>query len=399
MSTTARLLVVNQFGVWLGFFLVVPFIAGHGISRLGISTAAVGLVLGWRTFVQWGLMLPAGLFADRVGLRRAILGGLAGRTIGLLMLAWADGLWGLLAGVTAFGIAGSLFSPATRAYLALEVVEHRADAFALFNAVAVLGSALGPLLAVAASPLGFDVTCYAAAGVFAVLAMAQARYLPPAPAAPDVLPVRAAVRGMVRARRLQAYTLASSGLAIVSNVVFLLLPLEAARLLRHDQAGTAGVFTLIAVTTVLLQLRLVAVRKRIGGLAATAAGTAVAGLGFLGIAATRVLWPEPPQGAGAVPPMLLIAAGTVLVAAGQALALLASQEVVADWSPPGQSAAGFGLWGFGAGLAAAAITPVVGRLEDAGHQDGLPWLAPVFVCATGLVSAFAVRLLARDDRV
>lgn len=54
MSTTARLLVVNQFGVWLGFFLVVPFLASHGTSRLGISTAAVGLVLGWRTFVQWG---------------------------------------------------------------------------------------------------------------------------------------------------------------------------------------------------------------------------------------------------------------------------------------------------------------------------------------------------------
>lgn len=342
-------------------------------------------------------MLPAGLFADRVGLRPAILGGLAGRTIGLLMLAWADGLWGLLAGVTAFGIAGSLFAPATRAYLALEVADHRADAFALFNAVAVLGSALGPLLAVAASPLGFDVTCYAAAVVFALLAVAQARYLPPAPA-PDVLPLRAALRGMARARRLQAYTVASSGLAVVSNVVFLLLPLEAARLLRHDQAGTAGVFTLIAGTTVLLQLRLVAVRKRIGGLAATAVGTATAGLGFLAVAITRACWPEPPDRPGVVLPVLLIVAGTVLVAAGQALALLASQDVVADWSPPGQSAAGFGLWGFGAGLAAAAITPVVGRLDDAGQQDGLPWLAPAAVCAVAIASAFAVRLLARHGR-
>lgn len=83
LSLLARLLVVNQLGINIGFFMVLPFLATYLTDDLGYGAALVGIVLGARTLSQQGLFLLGGTAADRIGYRPVIIIGLrsAGRRV------------------------------------------------------------------------------------------------------------------------------------------------------------------------------------------------------------------------------------------------------------------------------------------------------------------------------
>lgn len=68
-SPAVRLLLVNQFGVNTGFYLLIPYLAVHLSRDLGMSAAAVGTVLGVRNLSQQGLFVIGGSAADRLGAR------------------------------------------------------------------------------------------------------------------------------------------------------------------------------------------------------------------------------------------------------------------------------------------------------------------------------------------
>ena len=129
-----RLLLVNQLGVNTGFYLLIPYLATHLTENLGLSAAVVGVVLGVRNLSQQGLFIIGGSASDRLGARGVIIAGCALRTLGFALFALGDGLAVLLAASVLSGVAGALFNPAVRAYLAQEAGENRAEAFALFNA-------------------------------------------------------------------------------------------------------------------------------------------------------------------------------------------------------------------------------------------------------------------------
>ncbi len=77
-----------------------------------------------------------------------------------------------------------------RAYLAADAGDRRVEAFATFNVFYQAGILLGPLAGMALLAFDFRVTAAAAAGVFAVLTVAQLLALPrqrAAPVEPSVL--------------------------------------------------------------------------------------------------------------------------------------------------------------------------------------------------------------------
>lgn len=152
LSPAARLLVVNQAGVNLGFFMVVPFLAAYLIDDIGMTAAAVGLVLGARTLAQQGLFLPSGMLIDRIGPWPSIVTGCALRVVAFLGLGLAKDPLVALASVLLIGAAGALFQPASRAYLALEATERRAQAFAVFEVWATPGRCWAPSWARFCSP-------------------------------------------------------------------------------------------------------------------------------------------------------------------------------------------------------------------------------------------------------
>ena len=65
LTAPSRMLVVNQFGINLGFYLVLPFLATH-MGSLGYAAATIGLVqtdikrvLAYSTISQLGYMFLA----------------------------------------------------------------------------------------------------------------------------------------------------------------------------------------------------------------------------------------------------------------------------------------------------------------------------------------------------
>jgi uncharacterized membrane protein (DUF485 family) len=46
----SRMLMINQFGINLGFYMLMPYLAGYLAGPLGLAVWAVGLVLGVRNF-------------------------------------------------------------------------------------------------------------------------------------------------------------------------------------------------------------------------------------------------------------------------------------------------------------------------------------------------------------
>ncbi|MFG3014033.1 MFS transporter [Streptomyces cinerochromogenes] len=180
----ARLLMVNQFAINLGFYMLMPYLADHLAHGLGLAAWAVGLVLGVRNFSQQGMFLLGGTLADRYGCKPMILTGCALRAVAFGLLAVAGSLPALVAASALTGLAGALFNPAVRAYLAADAgQERRVAAFAAFNVFYQAGILVGPLAGLALLAWDFSAVCTAAALIFGTLAVLQSRALPARPPA------------------------------------------------------------------------------------------------------------------------------------------------------------------------------------------------------------------------
>ncbi|MCA1695790.1 MAG: MFS transporter, partial [Actinobacteria bacterium] len=62
-----QLLLVNQLSINIGFYMLIPYLAGYLAGDLGLAVWVVGLVLGVRNFAQQGMFLIGGTLADRLG--------------------------------------------------------------------------------------------------------------------------------------------------------------------------------------------------------------------------------------------------------------------------------------------------------------------------------------------
>ena len=114
LSPAAKLLVINQFGINVGFYMLMPFLASYMNDRLGYGAAVVGLVLGVRNLSQQGMFLLGGTAADRLGCRPMIIAGCALRIVSFGLFAVFTSLPGLFAAAILTGLAGALFNPAVR---------------------------------------------------------------------------------------------------------------------------------------------------------------------------------------------------------------------------------------------------------------------------------------------
>ncbi len=138
---SVQLLVLNQYGVNTGFYMLVPYLSMHLTGNLGLSVAITGLVLGVRTLSQQGLFLIGGTAADRLGPHRVIITGCALRSVGFAVFAFGTSIPPLLILASILsGLAGALFNPAVRSYIAVAEPDRRADAFAVFNVFAQAGA-------------------------------------------------------------------------------------------------------------------------------------------------------------------------------------------------------------------------------------------------------------------
>ncbi|MDX2862258.1 MFS transporter, partial [Streptomyces scabiei] len=388
---SVQLLMVNQFTINLGFYMLMPYLAAHLAGPVGLAGWLVGLILGVRNFSQQGMFLLGGTLADRLGYKPMIIAGLMLRIVGFATLGLVESVPALLAASAATGLAGALFNPAVRAYLAADAGERRIEAFALFNIFYQAGILLGPLVGMVLTGVSFRVTCLVAAGIFALLSVVQIRALPDrrgddAEAEADRNDQGEGVlkqwRGIFANRPFLLFSMAMIGSYVMSFQVYLALPLEVRRLGGQGTFGTAAVALLFAVSglsTILGQTKVTAwCKARMEPGRALTWGLLTMGLAFVPLLVAAAA-PIPDGGPGlwllaAVPPAL----SALLLAVGTMIAYPFEMDTIVRLSGNRLVATHYGLYNTICGIGITLGNLLTGVALDAARAAGmsaLPWVA------------------------
>ena len=393
----SRLLMINQFGINLGFYMLMPYLAGYLAGPLGLAAWAVGLVLGVRNFSQQGMFIVGGTLADRLGYKPLIVAGCLLRTAGFGLLVFAQSLPAVLIASAATGFAGALFNPAVRAYLAADAGERRVEAFALFHVFYQAGILAGPLVGLALMTVDFRVTAAGAAAVFALLTIAQLFALPrrdsdPAAATTSVLQYWRTVAGN---RSFLLFAAAMIGSYVLTFQIYLAMPLHAAFLApQHASALIAAMFVVSGAVAVTAQLRITRwFSDRWGSSRSLIIGMTVIALSF----APLILVPDNRFGTAAAIGALLVT--TAVLAIGSAAVFPFEMDTVVALSGGRLVGTHYGFYSTIVGVGILAGNVATGALVQAARQQGLDALVLAALAAIGLLSAAALRSLARNGHL
>ncbi|WP_440581798.1 MFS transporter [Streptomyces djakartensis] len=392
LSPLLRLLVVTQLAFNVGFYAVLPFLAGHLGSAMGMAGWLVGFVLGLRTFSQQGLFVVGGWLVDRCGVRPVVLTGCALRVAGFAWLACARETWSVVGAVLVIGFAAALFSPAVESEVARQAVVWeeegngpRTRVLALFSVAGQAGAFAGPLLGALLLAVGFRTACLAGAAVFVLVLAGHARLMP------QHIPGRVRVREpgearlLLRNRRFLALCCAYGAYLLAYNQLYLALPDEVARA-TGSQAPLSWLFALSSVLVVFAQLPVTRwAGDRFDLRRSLTAGLLLIAAGFAVVAAARAAGWTGPAG-------LLPAAGfVILLTVGQMLVVPAARAWVPDLAEKGRLGLYTGALSSVSGLIVLVGSAATGSLLGTGAPAAVPWLA------LAAVPALAVLLLPRPD--
>lgn len=387
---TVKLLLASFFLFNVGFYLVVPFLAGH-LAGLGMTGAMIGLVLGLRTFSQQGMFFVGGALSDRFGARRMILSGIALRVAGFVVLAFATDLAGVVVGTVLTGFAAALFAPAVESTDAMlgrrledDGVLPRATLFGLEQMCSRAGNVVGPALGAALIWAPFTAVTLAAAVLFVGMWVGFHRLLPHDVAPGDAAHgLAAAWRTVTGNPRFMAFaTLGALQLGAYA-LIYVVLPAELLRI--GAQAWLGWIFAGTAVLVVVGQPAAVAVGLRLGRPRAVGLGLGVIGASFLIPAATAAH----PDGAH----LAAVIAWIVVLHLGQMLLIPPMRDIVAVLAGEKNLGAHYGMLAT-LGGAAALITSFGAGWVDDRVADGAPaWAGWVGLSAVVIAAAVGLRFV------
>lgn len=376
LNPLLRLLILTQLAFNVGFFAVLPFLAEHLGTAIGMAGWMVGFVLGLRTFSQQGLFVVGGALADRYGVRPVVLAGCVLRIAGFAWLGYADEDWSVIASVLLIGFAAALFSPAVESEVARQAVVReesgggpRTGVLALFTVAGQAGAFVGPLIGALLLAVDYRVVCLAGAGVFVLVLAGHYVLLPQHIPGRERVEVRGGLGGLLRNRRFLALCCAYGAYLLAYNQLYLLLPDEVERA-TGSQSALAWLFGLSSLLVVAAQLpvtrwaagRLDLRRSMAWGLLLIASGFGVVGLA------------RPAEWTGTAG--LLPAAGfVVLLTVGQMLVAPAARAWVPDLAAKGRLGLYTGAMSSVSGLIVLVGSAAAGALMDANLPAPVPWLA------------------------
>ena len=394
----SRLLMINQFGINLGFYMLMPYLAGYLAGPLGLAAWAIGLVLGVRNFSQQGMFIIGGTLADRWGYKPLIVSGCVLRTAGFGLLAFADTLPAVLIASAATGFAGALFNPAVRAYLAADAGPRRLEAFALFNVFYQAGILAGPLVGLALMLLDFRTTAAAAAVVFAGLTVAQLFALPQrvGDSPREKTSVWQDWRRVAANRSFLLFAAAMIGSYVLSFQVYLALPLQARDLFpQHDAVVTAMIFVVSGLVAVIGQLRITRwFARRWGSGRSLVIGMLILAVSFLPLVA---LPDDTRAGRVAAATALLIA--TAVLAVGSAAVFPFEMDTVVSLADNKLVGTHYGFYNTIVGIGILGGNLATGSVMQVTRELGYPELVWVLLASIGLLSAAALYRLDRRGRL
>lgn len=255
----SRILMINQFGINVGFYMLMPYLAGYLAGPLGFAAWVIGLIMGVRNFSEQGMFVVGGTLADRVGYKALIVAGCLLRTGGFALLAITQSFAAVLIASATIGLTAALFNPAIRAYLAVDVGDRRVEGFAMFNIFYQAGILLGPLVGLALVAIDFRIGALCAAALSTVLTAAQLLTLPHRGADPDTkqTSILREWRAVVGNRSFLLFAAVMTGSYILSSQLFLAMPLQASILTpTFESFFVATLFSVSGLVAVAGQLRI-----------------------------------------------------------------------------------------------------------------------------------------------
>lgn len=384
-TSPVRILLINQLGIYLGFFMLLPYLSLYLSAQAGLAGWAVGLVLGVRNFFQQGMFLLGGTLTDRYGYRMPVIAGCALRTAGFALLGVVTTLPSLIVAAMVTGLAGALFTPAVRVGLAMEAGERRIEAFAISNIVYRVGALAGPLLGLALLTVSFRATCLAAAGVFAVLSLIQIRALPRKQIEIREGRILHEVRGVAGNRGLIAFSLAMAGAYLLSFQMYLAIPIQARAVAGSESdALVAALFLVAGVLALTCQLRVTAwCRRTLGPARSLPVGVGAMAVALLPPAVPAAVWGNDLAYAPLLASCALLSLGTLIVFPFEmdTIANLAGNRLVATH---------YGLYSTIVGVVILAGNLFTGSALGWAQRSGVPALPWIGLSAIGAVCAAAL---------
>ncbi|MUN63280.1 MFS transporter [Kocuria sediminis] len=389
----------------IGFYAVIPFLAGAMGTEYGLDAAAIGLVLGARTFSQQGMFLFGGLLADRWGARRAILTGCLVRILGYATLAAAADFPLFLLGAVLTGAGGALFSPALESQLSHADrppaggpgAGGRRSVFVWLAITGELGAVLGPVLGTALLGWGFDAALAAGIAVFTVVTVLLWFRLPRGrpPRGRDGAGTGAPGPALecLRNRGFVVFCVLAGTNMLAYHQLYFTVPVDLDRR-GLDAAWLGALFLLASVLTLLLQLPVSGLGRRLGPGRALSTGFLLVAAAF-GIAAVTSV-PAGTPGSSVLPVMATVA---VLIL-GHMLLTPTILSLIPGFLPSPGAVAGRGAY-YGLAATCGGVTVLVGNaglgalLElTTRHQwwPGTPWLPPALLA---LLAAAALPIVLR----
>ncbi len=149
-----------------GFSVLFPAIPPYA-QQLGASVSEVGLVVALTSYVVASLLIPFGIFADRVGRRTLLVSGFSVFTLAPLLYPLATNVEQLLLHRAIHGLGMAAFVPAVLALVIdLASPSRRGEAFGWYTMSAQLGFLAGPALGgLLLQNYGFNATFYGCSAI------------------------------------------------------------------------------------------------------------------------------------------------------------------------------------------------------------------------------------------
>lgn len=399
----------------IGFYAVVPFLALVLTEDFGLAGAAVGLILGVRTFAQQGLFIVGGTLADRFGARSVILVGCAVRALGFFTLAaslftGSPVLWLFIAGTLLTGFGGALFSPGLNVLVAAAETTLRGDKhpapqrvtlFAWLSVTGEIGAVVGPLVGAALWGWGFATVAGLGAAFFLGIGVLLWRTLgnTPRPATSHAGATETSRRswGSLRDRRFIAFAGLHAVDLLAYNQLYLAIPLELGRAEVATQ-WLGLVFAWVSVLTLALQLPISWLAARVGAPAALRMGYILGALGFCVLGVSGIFSPDHGTGPGT------ILAAVTLLALGHMTAHPTALGLIPRFVGAEPVGSYYGLLATCGGVAVLLGNFLIGGLLNEPSPPGpariLPWLVLIvpLLLAAFFAPGVARGLLARSEK-
>ncbi|MFE1173291.1 MFS transporter [Streptomyces sp. NPDC058773] len=383
LSSSLRSLIVLSFVVALGSYMVTPFIGVLMVQAVGLDVRLAGVLVAVATFIQFGGSILGGLVVDRLGLKRTMVGALALRTTGLVLLGLAVQLpWAAYPAVVLVAAGPALYLPANKAYIVTCVSDELRPLFLGVSSAALnAGMGLGPLLAAVLIDADPVVLLLGAAALFGLITLAHQLTMRPLTRRQDSPPDAGTADGPAPAGKLQPLRGALRPVLFTALAFYLyfffqsFLGLYAAGVHNIQVLGWAMLLNCAMMVALQPPLsgwiaradyrRLVA-----GSFALMAAGTAVMSLGHT----------------------VALLGGTVLFSLGEVFLFLRCDLEMVD-RIPGNPAFAFGVQRLTAGIGGLLAGVVGGFLfahYESAHDLGTFWTAVAVQCAVAAVIALVL---------